>query len=155
MKRVASDMDDFIMAAEFQVPYASSKSGWSVGFAYRAVGMEFHLIALGHNGKCGYHYRGSSGWENIGDCWPGTFYTSEGAWNDLGLWVVGEEADVYLNKELIGTLSLKKGHPSGEIRLMINVRDNDGAAGEVTRFRNIGIVRLPPEYREKLTQGQN
>ena len=135
-----SDVRNFMISADFDVPYPRSTGDWDVGFSFRnSAKGNFHYVAITESGDYDHRVRVDEGSTELEF---GAIYD----WNqDLGfsnrimLVVIEERGWLFVNSNFVTELDVSTGSNAGSVDIATGFFKGNEVPGERTVVRNIRV----------------
>lgn len=144
---VVADVDvrDFVVEADFSVPYARSLGSWDIGFLLRhdAVNDQIRLI-VDSNGSYRILNSVDGEYTNIVEGNTSALNIRTGETNNLRVIFYGTIGVLFINDELIETFDLSLRTNSGDIRIGTGISSGNEINGSTTAYSGFTIYELPP-----------
>ena len=134
---------NFIISADFEVPYSESVGDWSVGFLFRRYsGNNRSSVAMTHDGQYS-HYEGRDG-ENtrLDSGYASTWNRNVGSKNSITLVVVEDRGWLFVNSEYVSDLDVSGSGDAGSLEVATGIFADNEVSGETTRVGNITASAL-------------
>jgi serine/threonine protein kinase len=145
------NLKNFIVKANFSVPYISSRGLWNVGFVFRSLAENDQMKVFAQSDSLWMFGNKSSrltdtSWLSQGKPGqgePGYLNMAPEGSNELIMVVLGEKSIFLVNRKLITKPDLAARLNSGDVGVGTGFLKNDQIAGEVTRYTDFTVWSLP------------
>ena len=142
-------VSDAVIEARFFNPYSIQDGSWSSGFMFRSGRFnEFHILGI-HSGGYWYHHLRTGDVENqqnLASEYSNHIDTTAHGSNRIRIITNGPQGWLFINDAFVATLDLSGLTVAGGVSVVGSYFQDDGIAGQSTRFENFTITSLQKVY---------
>ena len=134
---------NFIISADFEVPYSESVGDWSVGFIFRNPTLENRsLVAVTRDGLYSHYERRDGESTRLDSGYVPNWNRNVGDKNEMSLVAVGDNGWLFVNSEYVSDFDISGADEGGNLKVATGFFTGDEIAGETTRVSDITASEL-------------
>ena len=134
---------NFIINADFEVPYSESVSGWSVGFIFRKPSRgNLSHIAVTQSGLYSHYERHDGENTRLDSGYVSIWNRGTGNKNKMTLVVVEDRGWLFVNSEYVSDFDVSGASERGSLEIATGIFADNEVEGETTRISNVTASAL-------------
>ena len=135
---VASNIRDFMITAEFGVPYPMSVGGWDVGFIFRNSELgNFHYLAITDSGDYVHKVRIDGASTQLAFGTVADWNQDFGSDNRIALVAIEDRGWLFVNSKLVADLDVSGGSDEGDLQVATGFFQGNEVPDEYTIASNV------------------
>ena len=143
VSEVFSDARNFIITADFDVPYSSNTGKWDVGFTFRNAGDgNLHYVVVRESGDYSHYLRINGDSSHLADGRIGGWNRTVGSRNSISLYVVENRGWLFVNSVFITDIDVSRGSKMGDLEIATGLISGNEVVGESTTVRNVSAEEV-------------
>ena len=142
-KSISDDIRNFLISADFEVPYSTGAGDWSFGFLFRnSGGGNLSYVALTQDGIYFHYLRVEGEGRNVKTGPISNLRLSVGSINTVTLFVIENRGWLFVNSEYIADLDVSGNQTQGELTIATGLLTGSEVPGYSTGYSNVVAQEL-------------
>ena len=137
-KSISDDIRNFLISADFEVPYSAGVGDWNFGFIFRNAGDgNLSYVALTQDSNHAHYLRVDGNYSIVNSGPVNNLSLSAGSINTVTLIVVEDRGWLFVNSEYVTDLDVSESQLQGDLTIATGLFADSEVPGYSTRFSNV------------------
>ena len=142
-KSISDDIRNFLISADFEVPYSTGAGDWNFGFLFRNSGEgDLTYVALTQDSKYFHYLRVGGDSRNVKSGAVNNLKLSAGSINTIALFVIEDRGWLFVNSNYVTDLDIGGSQNQGNLAIATGFWTNTEVPGHSTQFANVSAQEL-------------